>query len=186
MTLPRLLSRRPAPLRWACVLVLPALLAACSPGLDWREVRPADSGLLLMFPCKPEVHSRPATSSEPVRMGMAQCKADGITFSVSWAEVRDPALVTPAMRQMRESVMSKLGAAEAGAPQALQVPGMTPSPEAVQLHLRSPARPGGAAASEVDLALFTRGLWVYQVLMLAPKRQPAAWDGFINAMKLET
>lgn len=180
----RPLRRRLAFSRGACALLLPSLLAACSPGLDWREVRPAESDLLLMFPCKPEVHSRPATASEPVRMGMAQCKADGITFSVSWAEVRDPTLVTPALREMRASVLAKLGVSAAPSQQPLQVPGMTPNPETGQFHVRSAAGAGGQAASEVDLALFTRGLWVYQVLMLAPKRQPAAWDGFINAMKL--
>jgi hypothetical protein len=178
-------SRVRLALRQTQLLVFAACLSACSPGLDWREVRPAESGMVLMFPCKPEVYSRPATPSEPVRMGMAQCKADGITFSLSWAEVRDPALVNPALREMRDALRSKLGAGGAApaASQALQVPGMTPNPEASQVHLGGLA---GSGAAEADIAVFTRGVWVYQAVMLAPKRQPAAWDNFINSMKLET
>ena len=33
-------------------------LAACSPALDWRQVRPDDTGVEAMFPCKPLSHAR--------------------------------------------------------------------------------------------------------------------------------
>ena len=35
------------------------LLAACQPALNWREVRPAQSNAVALFPCKPEVEQRP-------------------------------------------------------------------------------------------------------------------------------
>lgn len=82
-------------------------LVACTPGLDWREVRPAGAGVLALFPCKPEVLSRPATPAEPARMGLAQCKAAGLSFALSWAELPDPAQVSPALRQMREALATK-------------------------------------------------------------------------------
>lgn len=152
-------------------------LAACSPSLDWREVRPADSGVLVLFPCKPEINSRPATAAEPARMGLAQCKAAGLSFSLSWAELADPAQITPALRQMRESLAGKLAAAPA-APKPLQIPGMTPNPEAQSQSL------AGTQAGQV--AVFTRGRMVYQAVMLGTKPDAAAWDSFVGSLKLDS
>ena len=36
--------------------------AACTPTLDWREVRPEASGLVALFPCKPDRHARRAVA----------------------------------------------------------------------------------------------------------------------------
>lgn len=33
-------------------------LSACSPGLDWREARSLQAGLLVLFPCKPKLDQR--------------------------------------------------------------------------------------------------------------------------------
>lgn len=169
MTLPRLLLRR-LPFLYALALL------ACSPSLDWREVRPADAGLLALFPCKPEINSRPATPAEPARMGLAQCKAAGLSFALSWAEVADPALVTPALRQMRESLAGKL-AAQAGPSQPLQVPGMTPNPEAQSQSL--------SGSQQARVAVFTRGRLVYQAVMLGAKPNEAAWESFVGSLKLD-
>jgi hypothetical protein len=159
------------------LLVLGLVLAgACTPSLDWREVRPADAGLLTLFPCKPEVFSRPATAAEPARMGLAQCKAGGLSFALSWAELPDPAQVTPALRQMREAVAVKLEA-RAEPAQPLQVPGMTPNAEALSQRL--------AGSQQAQVAVFARGKVVYQALMLGPKRDDAAWESFVGALKLD-
>jgi hypothetical protein len=143
-------------------------VSACSPGLDWREVK-ADGGLVMaLFPCKPEVINR-------APMGLAQCKAEGLSFALSWAEVTDPAQVEPALRQMRESLAGKLSAVPP-APQALHVPGMTPNPQALSQHLPGPTQ-------QAQVAVFSRGLRVYQAVMLGTKRNDAAWDAFLGSLK---
>ena len=151
-------------------------LAACSPRLDWREVRPAGSGLLALFPCKPEVDSRPATAEQPVRMGLAQCKSGETSFSISWAEVADPGLVTAALHEMRGSLAGKLGVPLA-AGQPLQVPGMTPNAEAQVQRL--------AGIQPAQVAVFARGRVVYQVLMLGGKRDEGAWSTFVGSIRLD-
>ena len=151
-------------------------LAACSPGLDWREVRPDGADVLVMFPCKPTISAHPATKAEPVAMGLAQCEAAGQSFALSWAEVNDPAQLTPALRQMRESLATKL-AAQPSVPKPLQVPGMTPNAEAQRQTLVGPQQ-------QAQVAVFTRGRRVYQALMLGAKPNAAAWDGFINSLRL--
>lgn len=155
-------------------LVLLLCLPACAPRLDWREVRPAGAGLLALFPCKPEVENR----SRPAAMGLAVCRAAEQSFSVSWTEVAEPAQVGPALQQMRESLAAKLGARPAPA-QALQVPGMTPNPLAQQQALE------GAGEQRARVAVFARGLRVYQATLLGARPEAAAWETFVTGLRLE-
>jgi hypothetical protein len=159
---------------WIALTLL--MLAACSPSLDWREVRPEGADLLAMFPCKPSVSAHPATPAEPVTMGLAQCEAAGQSFALSWAEVDDPAQVTAALRQMRTSLSTKL-AAPPSPTSPLQVPGMTPNPEAQQQLLKG-------SRQQASVAVFTRGRRVYQAVMLGPQANAAAWDAFIGSLRL--
>ena len=163
------------------VLLLALVGSACSPSLDWRDVRPAGSGAQALFPCKPEINSRAVSSAEPGRMGLASCKAAGLSFSLAWAEVADPSQVTPALQQMRAALLTKL-AAQPTPPQHLHVPGMTPNPAAGTQRVE-----GGvtAGSQKAQVALFTRGLWVYQAVMLGDKRDDAAWSNFIDSIKLD-
>ncbi|MGS0753880.1 hypothetical protein ACVBEH_03475 [Roseateles sp. GG27B] len=89
--------------------------------------------------------------------------------------------MSPAMRQMRASLFIKL-AAQPTPPQPLQVPGMTPNPETGVYRLEGFA---AAGAQKVQVAIFTRGLWVYQAVMLGDKRDDAAWSNFVDSIKLD-
>lgn len=159
----------------AGVLAGVSLLAACVPALDWREVRPEGGGLQALFPCKPEVESRRA----PAPMGLAVCQAAGQSFSVSWAELADPAQVGPALRQMREALATKLAApAPASASSGVQVPGMTPQPEAGQWLLQG-------ARQQARVAVFARGLRVYQLTQLGERLEAGAWETFVTGLTLQ-
>ncbi|QPF75795.1 hypothetical protein G8A07_24720 [Roseateles sp. DAIF2] len=153
-------------------LILGLALSACAPALDWREVRPAGADLLALFPCKPEVESR----QQPAAMGLAVCQAAGASFSVSWTEVAEPAQVGPALAQMREALATKLQA-RARPGEALQVPGMTP-----QLQAQQQALEGGTQPARV--AVFARGLRVYQATLLGATADPAAWETFVTGLRL--
>ena len=59
-----------------------AVLPACQPALNWREVRPAGSGAVALFPCQPDVEQRPG-------MGLARCETGGKGFALSWADTPD-------------------------------------------------------------------------------------------------
>ncbi|MDN3918649.1 hypothetical protein [Roseateles violae] len=163
-------------MRSAALPLLVLALSACSPSLDWREVRLAEAGALALFPCKPELSSHAPTPAEPARMGLAQCKAAGFSFALSWAELPDPSRVEPALQQMREALASKLQA-RAEAPRPLQVPGMTPNPQALTQRLA-----GGE--QHAQLAVFARGPVVYQALMLGPRYNDTAWDSFAGSLRL--
>lgn len=154
------------------LFALVAVVSACSPSLDWREVRPDGAGVLALFPCKPEIERR-----EPVRMGQAVCKAAGASFSLTWVRLDDPAQVAPALEQMRVSLAARLQARAAPA-QAVQVKGMTPNPQALQQGLQ-------AERQQARIAVFARGMWVYQAVMLGAKPDEAAWETFLTGLRLD-
>jgi len=145
------------------------LLAACQPTLNWRETRPAGSGAAALFPCKPEVEQRAA-------MGLAQCEAGGLRFALSWADAPDPTQAGAALKAMTQALAAKLGQPLPAA-RGLQVPGMTPLPEAGQHRLSGP---GGVTR----MAVFAHGGRVYQALMSAAQDDEAAWDSFVAGLRV--
>ena len=146
------------------------LLAACQPTLNWREARPAGSGAVALFPCKPEVDQRPG-------MGLAQCEAAGKRFALSWADLPDPAQLSPALKAMPQALATKLGQPLPRA-EALQVPGMTPLPDAVEYRL-------AATAGVTHIGVFAHGERVYQAVMTAAEDDQAAWESFRGGLAIE-
>lgn len=80
-----------APARWAllCIGTLVGWsLAACSPALDWREVRL--DRLTILLPCKPDRAQRfVRLGATDVSMQMAGCKASDALFAVSHIQLAD-------------------------------------------------------------------------------------------------
>jgi len=68
---------------WSLAL-LAAMLLACSPALNWREVRIDGMPLRLLLPCKPDRAERAvAMGGRQLPLRMLGCDADGATFAVS-------------------------------------------------------------------------------------------------------
>lgn len=110
-------------------------------------------------------------------MGLAECDAGGWRFSLAWADLSDPGLIGPALIEMPRSLTAKLGA-RAGAPEPLLLAGMTPMPEAqTQLLV--------GAKQQARVAVFSRGLRVYQMVMVGAQDDPIAWDSFLSGLKLK-
>ena len=169
------------------VLVMGAALlaAACSPALDWREVRPEASGAVALFPCRPASHARRLQlGAVRAEMFMVACKAAGATFALSYAELGDPAQVGPALQALRAAAAANVGAG-AGRPEGvLEVKGMTPSAAAARLAFDG-RLPSGEPA-HLSAAFFARGTRVYQATVVAPQPlDPEALDTFFAGLRLE-
>ena len=164
-------------------IVLSVLLyaAACSPALDWREVRPADSGAALLLPCKPAAQVRAVRlAGQAVRLALHACSAGGQTWALAFAELGDPARVGPALIELRASAAANLGAvAEQTLP--LKIPGATPNP-ASQRALLSGRLPDGQAMQE-QMAVFTRGTMVYQATVLGQTLADEAAEIFFSSLR---
>jgi hypothetical protein len=164
------------------LLLLPVAVAACTPTLDWRELRPEGSGAQLLFPCKPSSHARTLElAGARASLTLHACKAGGATYALAVADVGDLARVAPALMQLREAAQRNLG----GAAQTLappRVPGMTPQAQAQRLLVQG-RLPDGSAAQE-QLAVFARGTRVYQASVLGAALDPEGVETFLESIRL--
>ena len=168
-------------LKLFAVLLGPWVMA-CTPALDWREVRPEGSGATALFPCKPtrQVRVTPL-AGERVSMTLVACSAAGITFSLAHADLVDPARVASALVEMRTALAANLGAG-AGRGAAVVVPGMAPNPEALKVRIEGRALDGSSVQEEA--LVFARGTRVFQAVVLGAKLDDAAASIFFESLRL--
>jgi hypothetical protein len=160
-----------------------ALLAACAPALDWREVRPTDSGLVALFPCKPNALTRNVMlAGQTVRLSMHACRAGDQTWALAHADVGDPARVGASLEELRRSAAANLGAEPGRSRElALAVPGATPNPASIREQL-SGRLPDGQPAVE-QFAVFVRGTVVFQATVLGATVPADAADTFFASLR---
>lgn len=157
-------------------------LWACTPALDWREVRPEASGAQLMLPCKPSNEARTVTlAGARVRMHVAACTAGGATWALAYADMGDPALVAPALDSLRAAVAANL-AASATVLAPMKVPGMTPNAKAERL--RAAGRLPGGEPVNAESGFFVRGTQVFQATVMGKAPAPEAVGTFFDNLKL--
>jgi hypothetical protein len=160
---------------------LAGTLTACTPTLDWREVRPEGSAVRLMMPCKPASHARTVSLADRrVEMSMYACTAGDVTYAVAIADMADPAAVTPALGELARSARANLRASDSAASSALSVPGMTPNAQAAQWRIDG-RLPDGRQVQE-QMAVFAHGTRVHQATMVGPRIDAEARDTFFSGL----
>lgn len=159
-----------------------AALAACSPALDWREVRPEGSGVTVLLPCRPSLQERTLPlAGRPVRLLLAACSAGGQTWGVAVADLGDPALVGPALDELRRAAARNIGAAE-GRPLPLTVSGATPAAQAGRVALEGRNPEGNAIREQV--AVFAHGTRVVQATVLGEQLPAEGVETFFTSLKV--
>jgi hypothetical protein len=160
---------------------LAGTLTACTPTLDWREVRPEGSPVRLMMPCKPASHARTVSLADRrVEMSMYACTAGDVTYAVAFADMTDPAAVTPALAELARSARANLRASDSAASSAVSVPGMTPNAQAAQWRIDG-RLPDGRQVQE-QVALFAHGTRVHQATMMGSRIDTEARDTFFSGL----
>lgn len=151
----------------ALLLAAAALLSACSPALDWRDVRPKDINILLTYPCKPEQISQDVVlADQSIKMSMTGCVADKMTFALAHAHLPNPALAARALAQLHQAAVGNVrGKVTFSSPDIPKnaTPGL---PDALDLRIDGQT-PDGKPVRERVL-LFSQGNSVYQVTAFAP------------------
>ena len=90
-------------LRALCATMALTVLAACTPTLDWREVRPGAAEAVALFPCKPASHARElALAGQQVKLTLHACQAGDATWGLAWADVGDPGRVADALQALQD------------------------------------------------------------------------------------
>jgi hypothetical protein len=158
------------------------LLLACAPALDWREVRPEGSGIVLLMPCKPDSHARQVhIGPDAVRLELHACTAAGTTWALAFAEMGDPARVGPALAELQAAAARNLSASEPR-PLPLKAEGATPNPASGRVQLQG-RMPDGRAVTE-QVAVLAKGTRVYQVVALGAALDAEAVDTFFGSLRL--
>lgn len=138
-----------------------ALVAGCTPTLDWRTVPLPDTALIAQMPCRPARFQRDVVvAGVPLKLFMLSCEADGVTYGVATADVGDPTHVDAVLEALAASARAALRPVDARL-QPFGMAGATPFRGNVGGRLRG-VRPDGQAVEE-SLRLFGRGSRVFQV-----------------------
>ncbi|MES2977581.1 MAG: hypothetical protein V4731_04090 [Pseudomonadota bacterium] len=167
-------------------------LLACSPALNWREVRPEGTRLSLLLPCKPDYAKKEVPlGGSPVLLSMAGCGAAGATFAVAFADLEDPAKVAPTLAQWQALTLANMKAAPpsaSGAPdrtriETLKLPKALPQPQPTRVFARGQRADGSPVLGQAGY--FAQGTQVFQVVIYAKEIKPEAADTFFSSLKLD-
>ena len=159
-------------------------MVGCSPALDWRDVRPADSGITLLMPCRPSAQTRQLRlANRPVGLALHACSAGGATWAVAFADVGDPAAVGVALQALHRSAVANLGAAASRPmPLAAPVPGATPHEHSTRVRVTG-SLPDGRVVDEV-VAVFVYGTVVFQATALGEGLSDEAVQSFFGSLRV--
>jgi hypothetical protein len=98
------------------VLVCVWALWGCSPAMNWREVRPADAGLVALMPCKPEGAQRDLVmAGQSLTLHMLSCDTAGLTFAMGAMRLPDGLAAADVQRGWRLASLTSLKADPAAA-----------------------------------------------------------------------
>ncbi len=158
------------------------MLAACTPTLDWRDVRPEGSGVMALFPCKPASHARQvALAGGKVTLTLHACTAGDATYALALADVGDPGRVSAALADLKSSAWANLRATPPAVTQTIQPAGTTPNAQAARWRVQGQL-PNGQTVQEAG-AVFARATWVHQATVIGERLDAEAVQTFMDALR---
>jgi hypothetical protein len=167
----------PAALALACAGI------ACTPDLNWREVRPEGTGLAVLLPCRPAGHARQLNlAGIAVEMSLFACTAGGATYAVGSADVGYPHLVGRALEELATAAARNITAAGPQSVASVNVSGMTPQPRAARWALAGQLSDGRRVQEHV--AVFARGSRIYQATVVGTQIDAEAVESFFGSLRL--
>jgi len=165
------------------VFALAAVLGACSPVFNWREVPIADDGLVALLPCKPDRATRALPlGTESISVDMAGCQAGGATFAVAHVAAGSAEQAESWMRAWRAATRTQLsGRVIAEAPATLPRAAISPGP----VRLDAEGGNGGVPAHILWFAQRSGGkMALYQATVLGKPSSPEALPTFFEGLRL--
>lgn len=169
-----------------------AVLSACTPTYDWREIHGSDVPYTVLLPAKPSTYSRQVNLGPTMAiMTMTAVEIDAVTFAVATAQLPDAAQAQAALVVMKNTLVSNLHAIVRQ--EHLQHDGnrlqitldATPAPPAAGATAGSAAAAGKAPS--LHARFLARGRQVYQVIVVGPDAAtpPDAVAMFLSSFKID-
>ncbi len=158
-------------------------LAACTPALNWREVRPAATPLQLLMPCKATAQERQVMlAGQSVALTLHACAAAGQTWGLASAALQDPARVQAALQELGAAAASNIAATEQRS-HPMQVTGATPHALSQRRWLQGTLPDGKPVAMQV--LVFVHGLRVFQATVLGAEPDKDSADAFFASLRIQ-
>lgn len=162
------------------LLMLSLLLQACSPSLNWREIRLPGGDYKAMLPCKPDQATRrQSLAGQELELAMQGCEADGGLYAVSVAQLASPSALPAVQAQWTQQVLASLQASEARYRPA-SIAGADGLPAAV--YLEATGRGPDGRALSVQALWFVRGTRIYHAALYAQRITEPMRDNFFNGV----
>lgn len=164
-------------------LTFALLLAACSPSLNWREVRPAGAELQALLPCKPDEGSRrQRLAGQDIDIHMLGCEAGGALFAISVAELGDPDRALAVQVQWQAHLLGNMQASvSSNSAYALKGAGAQLAP--VRLSARG-LRPDGRPVAAQGV-WFARGTRLYHAVIYADTIRQEQSEPFFSGLAFQ-
>ena len=183
-----LMSFYPRVMRPAAMLLL---LAACNPTFNWREVRPDNTALSLLLPCKPDKAEKTVPlGGQPVALRMLGCDAGDATFAVAVADIGDASRAEAVLAQWQALTLANMKAGPVGTGTgATQVSSFRPSGMtggAPALLVKSSGQRADGRAVAGQAAYFSRGSQLFQVVLYAGVMNAEVAETFFSSLKFES
>lgn len=155
-------------------VVVMALVAACSPALNWREV-PLE-GLTARLPCKPDRAQRTVRlGGKDLLLEMAGCEAAGGLFAISRVPLADATQSAALLAAWRSEALRNM---EAATVRELDVPTVAATDlrggQTVMVSAQGRGPDGGAV--QAQLAWFATKHGIFHVAVYAPRLNPDMTD----------
>ena len=174
------------------------VLSACSPTMNWREIRIKDTALVAMLPCKPDTGARTVPlGGRDVSLNMTGCDAGGATFAVAHATVDSASAAPVVLAQWRKAALANIAAVSsrdvpvnaAVLSPAGNQPGNSPS-AAATAPMRITAQGQGKDGKPVVMhgVWFAKDAQVFHAMVFAERMSPAlteATELFFSGLKLQ-
>lgn len=157
-----------------------AMLTACTPSLDWRQVQGVGEQPG-WFPCKPDRVERAVAlegREQRVPATLAACDAQGLSWSSLALQFPDPAQAAAALGPARQALRANLVARESAPPAGLTGAGV----QGLQWFT---GQRGGGEPVQVAVRFQVEGRWLVQRVLLHPGVD-AAWPRALDDSALRT
>jgi len=159
---------------------------ACTPSLNWREVRLESSDASVLMPCKPEHASRPIAlqangQGVHTTLQLLGCEASNIQFTFGQINLPLGVSASDALHAWQQASLAPLNAASSDTPtDAFALKGASPLPQPMRRRLKT-------ADHQVQWLWWARGNTVFQVALYGNAKTKAfddTADVYFSGIKL--
>lgn len=158
-------------------------LVACSPTLNWREIRVEATGLKARLPCKPDRGARAVPmAGRQVQLQVLGCDAGGATFAILTGDVVDPLRSAEVLDQWRGATLANMRGTAGEVQPFLPTGAMALAPS---LRVTAAGRRVDGSPVQSQAAYFARGSRVFQAVIYADRVAPEAAETFFSSLVFE-